>query len=207
MPTASAGGQTYWRLGKADEKLAGIMAVREGDLVLSIIPKDASEDLIKRLLGVTLPDASLAAAGTIEALNQQYGYQPYGSGFVDVVRVTQALIGEKTGIEAEFMRALGAEDPKLSEVCKTEFLSIAQNFPRMVAGYHEMTASSMRMDLLLQVKPELAKPLSELVAPVPGLGASSQALVDFGFSINMQKLIDFGGAQARAFAAAPSTGE
>jgi hypothetical protein len=203
LPTASAGGQTYWRLGKAEEKLAGIMAVREGDLVLSIIPKDASEDLIKRLLGVTLPEQSLAAAGTIEALNQQHGYKPYGTGFVDVVRLAQTMVNEKTGIEAEFMRAFGAEEPKLSEVCKTEFVSIAQNFPRLVAGYHELTATEMRMDMLLQVKSELAKPLSELVAPVPGLGAPSDALIDFGFSVNVQKLIDFGGAQARAFAATP----
>jgi hypothetical protein len=203
LPTATAGDQTYWRLGKAEEKLTGIMAVRGGDLVLSIMPKDASEDLIKRLLGVTLPDQTLAEAGTIEALNEQHGYKPYGSGFVDVVRLTQTLINEKTGIEAEFMRALGAEEPKLSDVCKTEFMSIAQNFPRLVAGYREMTATDLRMDMLLQVKPALATPLSELVAPVPGLGTSSDALMDFGFSVNVQKLIDFAGAQARAFAAAP----
>lgn len=197
------GDQSYWRIGKEGGDLAGLMAIADGDLVLSIMPSKPSNELLERLLGVTLPDDSLADAGKLEALNDQYGFTPHGSGYVDVVRVMRALTEEKSGIEKEFLAAFGEKDELPSAECKAEMLGIAGNMPRFAFGYTRFDLQQLDSQAILELKPELAKPLSALPAAVPGLGAATDSVFDFGFSLNVQKLVDFANAQAAAVAAAP----
>jgi len=197
------GDQSYWRIGKEGGELAGLMAIADGDLVLSLMPSKPSNELLERLLGVTLPDASLADEGKLEALNKQFGFTPHGSGYVDVVRVVQALTEEKSGIEKEFLAALGEKDELPSAECKAEMLGIAGNMPRLAFGYTRFDVQQLDSQAILELKPELAKPLSALPAAVPGLGAATDSVFDFGFSLNVQKMVDFVNAQASAVAAAP----
>lgn len=197
------GDQSYWRIGKEGEEMAGLMAIAEGDLVLSLMPAKPSNELLERLLGVTLPEESLADEHKLQDLNKQYGFTPNGSGYIDMVRVMQSLVEEKTGIEKEFVAAIGSKDELPTPECKAELLGIAANMPRFAFGYTKLDEQQVDMLALLELKPELAKPLAAIPAPVPGLGAPTDSVFDFGFSLDVQKMVDFANAQAAAVAATP----
>jgi len=197
------GDQSYWRIGKEGEELAGLMAIADNDLVLSLMPSKPSNELLERLLGVTLPEDSIASEGKLLDLNKKFGFTPHGSGYIDFVNIVQALVTEKSGIEKEFLAALGEKDEVPSAECKAEMLGIAGNMPRFAFGYTRFDEKQVDSQAVLELKPELAKPLSALPAPVPGLGAATDSIFDFGFSLDVQKMVDFANAQAAAVAAAP----
>lgn len=203
MPSASVDDQMYWKLGKAGGEVFALIALVHGDLVLSVAPNNASEALLEQLLGLELPDDSLADAGRIDELNEKYGFTPYGSGYVDLARLVTVLVDEKTGIEREFLAAFGEKDTPTTPECRSELLAIAAKMPRMVAGYTKFENTSMDMRMVLELEPALAKQLTRIVAPVPGLGQASDSIIDFGASVDMGALTEFVGAQARAVAAAP----
>lgn len=203
MPSATVGEQSYWRIGKADGEVFALIALVHGDLVLSIAPKNASDALLEQLLGLELPEETLADDNRIAALNEQYGFTPHGSGYLDVTRVATALLDEKTGIEREFLAALGEQDTPTTPECRSEILAIAAKMPRMVAGYSQFDVAKVDARMVLELEPALAKELARIAAPVPGLGQASDSLVDFGLSINLTTLGGFVGVQARAVAAAP----
>lgn len=203
IPTAKIADQTFWRFGETGKPLVALGIVQGNQLVVSAIPADASVGLVKQLFGIVKPEKSLADSGALEALNKQFGFTPNGSGYVDMQRFMQALLDAKGGVEKEYLTALGGKGEAATPECRTEMLGIAANFPRVVVGYTKLDPNAMEMRLLLEAKPELAKSMSALVAPVPGLGGASDALIDFGASANIGKLIDFANAQANAIAAAP----
>jgi hypothetical protein len=203
IPTAKIADQTFWRFGKTGSPLVGLAILQGNQLVISMIPADASVGLVKQLFGITPPAKSMADAGTLEALNKQFGFTPNGSGYLDMQRFMQALLDAKAGVEKEYVAALGGKGEAATPECRAELLGIAANFPRMVVGYTKLDPNAMEMRFLVEAKPELAKAMSSLVAPVPGLGTSSDAMIDFGASANLGKLIDFANAQANAVAAAP----
>src|SRR5262249_25771782 len=85
MTVAKAGDQEYWLAG--NDTIAAAIAVEGAQLVVTVLPPNASDALKRTLLGVERPAQNLAAAGTLEALAKQNGYSRYGEGFVDFVRL------------------------------------------------------------------------------------------------------------------------
>lgn len=203
IPTAKIADQTFWRFGKAGEPLVGLAMMQGNQLVMSVIPADASVGLVKSLFGINPPAKSLADSGGLEALNKQYGFTPNGSGYIDVQRVFQSMLDAQNGPEKEYVKALGGKNETIAPECRAEMMSVAANFPRAVVGYTRLEPTAMEVRFVVETKPELAKAMSALVAPVPGLGGASDALFDFGASLNIGKMIDFLTAQANAVAAAP----
>ena len=203
LPEAKLGDASYWRAGPAGETLAGIIAIVDGDLVLTLAPQNADDKLLRTLVGVDKPSDSLDA-DVIEDINDAGGFKPYGSGYIDTVLVAQRLIDGKTGVEKAFLDAFEVEDKPVDAVCREEFVSIARNFPRVTTGYTSFEKKHMEQRLLFEMKPEIAKDVAALAAPVPGLGAGSEGTVlDFGLSMDLSKLPAFVTKQAAAFKAKP----
>lgn len=203
LPTGKAGELAYWRIGGPDGKLSALLAVDGKQLVATIAPHDAGEPLVRRLLGVDLPEDSLEDGDAIEAINRQYRFVPFGSGYLDVVRIATLLLDEKSGIEKEFLAALKIEDKPVDAVCRNEMLAIARKFPRMVVGYTRFDPEAFDQVGVLELERALAAQLQSLAAPVPGLGTTGSALVDFGMSLKLDKLKEAVDQHANAVAAAP----
>ncbi|HVF34060.1 MAG TPA: hypothetical protein VND91_01920, partial [Candidatus Saccharimonadia bacterium] len=204
LPRGRAGKLEYWRFGGAGGELSALLAVDGKQLVATIAPNAASEPLVRQLLGVDLPDDSFADGDAIAALNSEYGFVPFGSGYLDVVRIATLVLDEKSGIEKEFLAALGLEGKARADpVCRTEMLAIAGKAPRMVTGYTRFDAAALDQVAVLELEPPLAAQLKSLATPVPGLGPTGNALVDFGMSLKLDKLKQAVDAHAGAVAAAP----
>lgn len=201
LPLAKTGAQEYWQLG--NDKLAAAVAVEGTHLVVTMLPPNASDALKQNLLGVTRPAQSLAASGTLQALAKQYGYTPYGEGYIDFVRLTERLSSAATGTDAEFAKALGAPENTTDAACRSEFLDIAHKFPRFVMGAEELSAQRMRVGAQMEIESALAQQIAAAVGAAPGTGAPGEGVMDFSVALPVLKLKDFWLKQAEAVAAKP----
>lgn len=201
LPTAKLGDVEYWTI--ALDKAVALFAVSERHFVLALAPAQASEDLRKQLLGVTPPRAALDPA-KLEQLNRQYGYLPYGSGYVDLVRLTEFLSDDADPQRRELAAALGAPVPKpLDATCRSELLALAAKFPRLSMGYTELAPKRMAFTGRLELDAGLAKDFAAAWAGAPGTATPAEGLFDLSLSLPLLKQKSFWLKQANAVATQP----
>ncbi|HET9820153.1 MAG TPA: hypothetical protein VFP92_13415, partial [Rhodanobacteraceae bacterium] len=92
-PTATLDKQTYWVVGGPDAKAHFLVAIEGKQLVVTVAPANASPDMLKQLLGLTKPSDN--PSDRLAALNEQYGYSDYGSGYVDLAKLFANLFDGK----------------------------------------------------------------------------------------------------------------
>jgi hypothetical protein len=201
IPLAKTGDQEYWQLG--NEKIAAVIAIEGTHLVVTAVPPGAGDALKQTLLGITRPAQNLAAAGTLDSLAKQYGYSPYGEGFIDFVRLMDRLGNGPSGSDAEFAKALDLPVTPVDSTCRSEFLDIAHKFPRFVAGAEEITPQRIRVGAQMEIEPGLAQQIAAAVGAAPGTGQPGDGVVDISISLPVLKLKDFWIKQTDAVAAKP----
>ena len=201
IPLAKTGDQEYWQLG--NEKIAAVIAIEGTHLVVTAVPPGAGDALKQTLLGITRPAQNLAAAGTLDSLAKQYGYSPYGEGFIDFVRLMDRLGNGPSGSDAEFAKALDLPVTPVDATCRSEFLDIAHKFPRFVAGAEEITPQRIRVGAQMEIEPGLAQQIAAAVGAAPGTGQPGDGVVDISISLPVLKLKDFWIKQTDAVAAKP----
>ncbi|MDR3389181.1 MAG: hypothetical protein P4L92_19230 [Rudaea sp.] len=201
IPVARTGDQEYWQLGNA--KIAAVIAIEGTHLVVTAVPPGAGDTLKQTLLGITRPAQTLAAAGTLQALAKQYGYSPYGEGYVDFVHLTERLGNGPTGSDAEFAKALDLPVTPVEANCRAEFLDIAHRFPRFVAGAEEITPQRLRVGAQLEIETGLAQQIATALGAAPGTGQPGDGVVDISIALPVLRLKDFWIRQADAVAAKP----
>ena len=199
IPVEELGGQAYWKLGPpnghVDQTPVGFYAaiidnVEPAHLALGVLPTGAESDLLPRFLGQVKP-ATDTATPRLAALNREFGYTAYGTGFVDF----QRLFDHFTNPESEFNRALGANSAmiseKLGEVCQAEIRALIDRAPRAVAGTTEMSRSTIGLQYRLSLADDLSSDLAKLVSNVPAAPTVSTRLVEFAFGIRFGAARDF----------------
>jgi hypothetical protein len=199
------GDQEYWIAGPAEGKAQAIIALQGKQLVLTVAPKTTDEAVLKQLLGLELPEESVLDAKTLTAFNEQRGYLPYGSGYVDTGKMLAAVFGQRTVAENAFLDAIGEGNPvaSVSDVCKAEYQAIATQVPRLSFGYTELDAKHMNIRYAIETAPAVGAELSKLAVAVPGLDGRGEGLFDFGFGLDLNALVTFINAKSGAVAAAP----
>ncbi|MEO8803207.1 MAG: hypothetical protein ABI304_03225 [Rudaea sp.] len=201
LPVGKTGTQEYWQWAHA--KAMVIVAIEGSQLVATVAPTDASDTLKQTLLGMIRPAQSIAAAGTLQTLAKQYGYSPYGEGFIDFTRIATRLSSAPTGTDLEIAKALGLPTGGSDAACKSDYLRIAQKFPRLAFGAEELSEKRVRVGMQLETDADVAKQLMAAVPAAPGTGASGEGIVDFSVSLPLLKIKDFWLAQADAVVAHP----
>ncbi|WP_257386651.1 hypothetical protein [Tahibacter caeni] len=199
LPTARLGELEYWTL--PIEKAQLLLGIVDGQLVLSVAPAAASEDLRKRLLGLTRPAKPLDPA-SLAALNKRYGYLPYSSGYVDFVRLVDFLGDETNPLRRELAGTVG-DMPPLDATCKAEVRSIVAKFPRLVAGYTQLEPKRMTVHAQLELEPALAKDFAASLVAAPGTAAAAEGLTDFALALPVLKQKAFWLKQAKAVVEKP----
>ncbi|MFB9068001.1 hypothetical protein [Pseudofulvimonas gallinarii] len=203
IPTAEVDGQTYWRMAPDESgSFAVVMAIIDQHLVLTL---DAGPEVaaLPDLLGLRQPARSLADAGTLQQLNREFGYTPYGTVLLDNRRLATALLGTD-GNDTWFSRKLGRDGAALSSVCRAELMGMVEHLPRIIGGYTRIDGTGMDSHSLIELKPAVAQAFKDMVAPVPGLGGFDGRMpTEFGFGLKLDKLAEFIQVQANAVAAEP----
>lgn len=183
MPTATLGGHSYRYAGDSEERL--IVAVIDNELVIAAISTELSDDLLKRVLGLTLPDTNIADSGELNEIAESYGLIDYMVGVFDFERIASAFLDTPSGINAELLSLTENEAAQLSAVCKAEISSLVGVMPRIVFGYTALDVRKMSSKLVIELREDIAAGVSTLTGTVPGLAQPHDGLFSLGLSADL----------------------
>lgn len=204
LPEAELEGQPYWTLAAADAPLGGIVAIVDRHLVASMLPAQATPQVVRQVLGLDRPARSIADSGALQALNAEYGYTPYFSGYIDTARLLAATTGPSSALDSAFLERLGVSKPALDEACRGEWQALAASWPRFALGYRRFDRGGLEMHGVLEARADIAAELMKLRAPMPGLTAvGDQALLHAGVALRVGAVPEVVGHFADQVAAAP----
>lgn len=189
LPRGRIGEQEYFDLGLAGQPLGAVVAVIGSHLVLAPRPREASEPVLRSLLGLDRPARSLQRAKGLAALNREFGFVPSFSGYLDSRRLLAALIDAPSAPDLAAFEALAVPRPDPSPECRSEYQALAEALPRAVFGYTRLEAERADALGVLEVRRDIAAELMRLRAPMPGLAAvDADTPFNFGFSVRLATL-------------------
>ncbi|MFH0902998.1 MAG: hypothetical protein V2A73_20405 [Pseudomonadota bacterium] len=203
MPEKTFGGQGYWVYQKNELML--VMALVGQDLVFGLTTGETADEYLPLLFGQKKPQKSLAVAKTLGRIVEDYGFEPFGGGYVDLNIVAETLLGDASGTNAAIVKALDLGIPVLSPQCKSEIRQLVATTPRWVIGYESVSDKVAAATMVFELRPDLAADLAKLRAPVPGLGIRSDGmpLAAFGMGIDVAATIGFLETKTAAALASP----
>lgn len=201
MSTGKLGDHSYRYAGDDDARI--VVAVIENDLVVTLVPANHSDELLKSVLGFTPPAKSMASSGELQTIAAQNDFEPYSLFLLDVTRLVSTFIDDQQGTNKEILALLEYDSTALSDVCKSEFREMAAVAPRAIAGYTEISTERFSSNLVVEFRKDIAAGLSELTAPVPGLGVTDSGFFSFGMSVNLLAAREFYAARLDAMEADP----
>lgn len=183
---AELGGQAYRRidLGSMD----AVLAVTPTALLAGLLPDSLFDRDLPLLLGQARPAESLADSGAMSALAARHGFSGYGEGFVRLETLVAILLGQADGYNADVAKALGAEMVPASTGCLRLVESLVAGMPRLVIGVSEANASTLRIKGVWEGSDDVVSYLQRVAAPVPGVGASTSALLAMGMGVDLPQL-------------------
>lgn len=201
LPTATLDGLTYRHAG--DDRVRVVLAVHEGQALLSLVPATLSDDSLRAVLGLTLPAESIVDSGRLQAVAKTNGFTAHMLGLVDIERLVATFLSPQSGANAELLAMAGFDSATLSDVCKAEIGGLAGVMPRIVTGYTNVTDTELASSLIVELRRDIADGLATLPAPVPGLGQDHGGLFSFGMSIDLLAAREFYKARLDAMEADP----
>ncbi|MCH4811840.1 hypothetical protein [Vreelandella neptunia] len=179
---ATTNGNDYWVLTQ-EGPIKAILAIIDQQLLMSVVPQDASDELLAQILGNSLPDSSIGDTGALAEIEQRHGFTPYGAGQIDSSRVLNELsTPTHTGTQA-LMDAVDLAPLDLSS-CQADIDRITSRFPGLAMGAREYSLDRMEMNLILETDEDIVSDLRALTTQVPGLG-STEGMASFGLGLDL----------------------
>ncbi|MFK8052841.1 MAG: hypothetical protein AB8F65_07680 [Woeseiaceae bacterium] len=191
LVAGKAGGIDYERI-EINEEIAIVTAVSDDMLVIALAPSTFSDDNLAVLLGDSKPASSLKDAGTLTALATKYNYIPQGMGYFNLEQLAATFLDGPSGLDKALMELVG-ENPaaNIDATCKAEYKSIAAVMPRIAMGYTAVSGKEMSLLPVFEMREDIATALVPVASSVPGLTTESDALMKFGFGVNLKGLREF----------------
>lgn len=189
LPVAEVDGMPYRYV--ENEGVRIIVATAGDELVVTVAPENLDDAGLARLLGLKLPAKNIAETGRLREIADEYGYLHEYVGLVDTVRLADTFIEQPSGLDALLLEMAGYDATSLSDDCKAEFRALARVAPRIVTGYEEVSAETIRSVAVVELREDIASEFATFVSRVPGLGAIYDGLFSFGMSVDLQAVRSF----------------
>ena len=141
MATALVGKQSYRYAGDDEGQI--VLALIENDLVVTLLPANHTEDLLKSALGLTKPKKSIADSGELHDIAVENNFQNNYLLLVDATRIAATFLDEQSGSNAELLALMEFDPSTITDVCKAEIRELAAIAPRMIAGYTEFSTEQV----------------------------------------------------------------
>jgi len=201
MSVATIEGQSYRYAGDDEGRL--VVAVIDNEIVLSIVPTNLPDELLKSVLGLTLPKSSMADSGELQKIIDDNDFLTHSVGRIDFERIVATFLDDQSGVNEELLALMEYDGSVLDDVCRSEIREMSGIFPRIVTGYSEMSVDRFVSNTILEVRSDIAAGLATLPAPVPGLGTDQGGLLAFGMSVDLLAAREFYTARLDALQADP----
>ena len=190
LPVKTLNGTSYWRVSENEMPVAVYITILDSQLALSVFPVSSEDRLLAAFLGQELPADSMASSNALGIMNTKKGYSTYGSGFVDIQKLTDEIMDP----DSETRSLMGAEAnshlDSLDAVCIAEINSMIARAPRMTAGTTRLTSNEVAMRYDLEIESLLASGLAALVSDTPPAGKADY-LLSASLAIKVGKLRSF----------------
>lgn len=180
-----------------------IIATLDEQAILTVVPATFDESQVAITLGVQKPKTSLAKSKTLRAINKEYGFSNYMTGYFDIQRFAQMFMGPASDFDQGVFDAFEYSQPVLSDNCRGEITEMAGIAPRMVFGYSKVSVDSIESSMVVELRQDLAQGLAGVSSAVPGLGVDPGGFMSFGMGLNILALRNFYEARLDAIEADP----
>jgi hypothetical protein len=190
LPVSESNGTSYWRLVDEDQPLGLYITILDHQLAISAFPVTAEDSLLAAFLGQEFPADSMASGKTLAKLNSKKGYAAYGSGILDLQKVSDELLTAGSTTRGYLGPEVTAEIDSLDAVCIAEARAMITKAPRMTVGTTSFTANEMAMRYELEIENSLAAGLLSLVSEVPA-AIEGDNLLSASLALNVGKLRNF----------------
>ncbi|MCL7928616.1 hypothetical protein [Halomonas llamarensis] len=184
--TATTNGTDYWVL-TPEAPVKAILAIIDQQLLMSVVPQDASDELLSQVLGNDLPGSNIGDSGALAEIEQRHDFTPYGAGEVDFSRLLNELSTPTHSGTQALMDAVEAEQLDLS-ACQADIDRITSRFPGLVMGMREYNQDRIEMNVILETDEAIVSDLRALTTQVPGLG-STEGIASIGMGLNLPLLL------------------
>src|SRR6187402_387573 len=207
LETADAGGQSYRHVAISDTGIQLVIATVGKQAVVSLLPADAAQPLIRQALGADRPEKSLQEDGRLADLAKDKGYKDYAVGQVDLTRLLPLIATGKDPLFAAFIKQQSAKTgepaPVLPASCQTEASRIAARVPSVSFGYTKLDLHHQEQRVDVTLADDITKAFSGLKVELPGLGQDATAPLDVSLALPVEQIRTFVTAQSEAVAAKP----
>jgi hypothetical protein len=177
-----------------DANVPSLVVAETGDDVAFIVDLGDPEAL-STAIGATKPAISMAETNQIKRLNQKYDYSAFGTFVLNHQAIVTALTSEENQAGRTIAKLL-AEDVRTENMellrnrtCAREFSSIAQIWPRTVAGYRDLVVSdggfASKFHSVIEIEdPELVETLRRVRGHIPRSLIDSEE-TEFAFALGL----------------------
>ena len=207
LETADAGGQAYRHVTLSDTGIQLVIATVGKQAVVSLLPADAAQPMIRQALGADRPEKSLQEDGRLADLAKDKGYKDYAVGQVDLTRLLPLIATGKDPLFAAFIKQQSAKTgepaPVLPASCQTEASRIAARVPSVSFGYTKLDLHHQEQRVDVALADDITKAFSGLKVELPGLGQDATAPFDVSLALPVEQIRTFVTAQSEAVAAKP----
>jgi hypothetical protein len=207
LETADAGGQSYRHVAISDTGIQLVIATVGKQAVVSLLPADAAQPLIRQALGADRPEKSLQEDGRLADLAKDKGYKDYAVGLLDLTRLLPLIATGKDPLFAAFIKQQSAKTgepaPALPPSCQTEASRIAARVPSISFGYTKLDLHHQNQRVDIALADDVTKAFSGLKVELPGLGQDASAPFDVSLALPVEQIRTFMTTQSEAVAAKP----
>lgn len=207
LDTADAGGQAYRHVTLSDSGVQLVIATVGKQAVVSLLPADAAQPLIRQALGADRPEKNLQDDGRLADLAKDKGYKNYAVGQIDVTRLLPLVAAGKDPLFSSFLKAQSAKTgepvPPLPPSCQTEASRIAARVPSLSFGYTRLDLHHQEQRVDMALADDITKAFSGLKVELPGLGKDASGPFDVSLALPVEQIRTFFTAQSEAVAAKP----
>jgi len=170
--------------------------VMDDHVAVTIATKDTLEWVLPWVTGAKKPEKHIGSTDKLTSIGKRAPNNAAGvtTGYVDLVGIQQVLAGDRTGLAAESLKALGAPLPVLQGACKNESAMLTKLVPRLVlSSFYTNQAHSVTEFTVDVDAPNFIKGLKGTVGKAPGLGAPmpAKALGFVGVGVDVDTAMAF----------------
>lgn len=203
IPELEHQGQAYWKAADLENPMALFIAIIDDHVAFAAAPKVREQAFLPVFLGQALPARSIAADGVLSELNEDKGFAPYGSGYVDLTRVVEEMFAADSQTAA-WMADIGDFDPAaIDPACEREARLITTFVPRAVAGTTAVTSDAVGMRYQVETNSILGRQLARLTGDVPPASSDSARMASLSMNLQMGRVAKFLRDSANGMAAVP----
>jgi hypothetical protein len=203
IPELELDGTSYWRIVKEENGMAAYISILAEHVAIGFIPMNAETEILPALLTQQKPEASLEQGEALARMNQEKGFTPYGSGYLDTRLALEEMLNPASRTAGYLSTVAGYDATTIDPVCAEEARLIASHLPRMVFGVTELTSNSAAVRYQAEIQRSLSGELLDLVSKVPPASTDTGNLFAGSLAVRFGRLRDFARDKAAALAAAP----